>query len=118
MKRRASKASMFFLMFLLGLLLVYQFKSLQSGYKYVMIQDLDNLYYEIANEKAQIEQYKLSIQEKYNKITEYSKVDDLEQVEKSLEEELENVMKLAMNLQNKRPKEFNSKNSIVFLREK
>lgn len=95
MKRISSKASMFFLMFLLGLLLVYQFKSLQSGYKYVMIQDLDNLYYEIANEKAQIEQYKVSIQEKQNKIAEYSKVDDLRQVEESLNEELENVKKLA-----------------------
>lgn len=95
MKRRTSKTSMFLLMFLLGLLLVYQYKSLQSGYKYVMIQDLDNLYYEIANEKALIEQYKASIQKSRDKISEYSLVPDHELVQQSLEEELSNVKKLA-----------------------
>lgn len=95
MKRRTSRLSLFFLTFLLGLLIVYQIRLVNNGYKYVMIQDLDNLYDEIASEKAQLAQLKGLIIEKQKKVDEYSAVEGHESLQTSLEYELDKVKKLA-----------------------
>ncbi|BEP29495.1 DUF881 domain-containing protein [Helicovermis profundi] len=95
MKRKSSKASLFALMLILGVLVAVQFRILRTGFKYVKIQDIDYLYTQIESEKAEIEQIKKTKLEIENKVNEYENSENYFELEKTLKKNLDEIIKFA-----------------------
>ena len=91
MKRKTSKLSMFFLMLILGILVSVQYRILGTGFKYIEIQDIDFLYSQIENQKAEIKQIAELKEETLKKISEYENTKNYIEIEKTLKKNLDEV---------------------------
>jgi len=95
MRRRLSRPYIFVLMLTLGLLISFQIKALQTGVKYVPLQQLSDFKVVMNKEIAEVEQLKERVKEGKEKIAEFTGVDDNEsQIIKSLREEIDQVKQL------------------------
>lgn len=87
------KPGLLFLLIILGVLISLQYKVVNSGIKYVRVQDLYLLKNEIVRDRAEIEQYKKSLVEKKKELEKYSQSStDTGQVERILRTDLSNQM--------------------------
>lgn len=87
---RLTRSTVFILAAVLGVLIALQFRTLQSGFKYVPLEQLSAISGELNRELATIEQYKIQIEEISAKIEEYESIDPNNQreVEKIIEDEI------------------------------
>lgn len=93
MKQLNQKSIFFILMLLLGMLLVFQFKTLESGVKYLSIKDMYAYSIELESHKSEIELLNQQMKELQAQVDAYSlaKEDDQIDYESFLKSELEMI---------------------------
>ncbi len=96
MRRRLSSPYIFVLMVTLGLLVALQGKALQTGVKYVPLQQLNDYKAVLESEQAEVEQLKRVVEEKKLKYNEIDNFDgDDERIIDSLQQEIAEMKRIS-----------------------
>ncbi|MCD6435061.1 MAG: DUF881 domain-containing protein [Clostridiales bacterium] len=96
MKKKESKMTIFILMTIMGVLLITQYKVLQSGIKYVSFADIEKLTRKIESKEIENDKLKVKIDDLKKQIDEYeASFDETENIESVIREDLGNYKKAA-----------------------